>query len=324
MILDRQRRGVKVERISSRSLKDDDIFSIEVNPNVLFKFRHIHNDDFIDDMEQKFDFIKELSEGTYGKVVYAENRQTHRKIALKYATGEEFKIESLKNEASILKTLNHPCVVKCLDIHSLHQKGTCLVLEYVGGKTLYHKIVKPPNEHLSEAVTKFLFYQLCRAMEYLHNENVIHLDLKPDNILLANEEENFPLLEICDFGMSERIEDGNFLTTKLDVSNYTAPELDVAHKQLECTNKVDIWSMGVILFNCLSGQFPYKNHYSQIMAGVKFLKANIWDKVTNAAKNLITQMLRSNPNERPSIVDVFSHEWLMENDENVQRADFFF
>lgn len=112
------------------------------------------------------------------------------------------------------------------------------------------------HTHLSEKQTKFFFYQMCHAIKELHNRNITHRDIKPDNILLASNDDD-ALIKISDFGLSKwcvgRL---SKLRTQCGTDDYMAPEIMNLKKGNVYTNKVDVWSMGVLLYQCLSGKLP--------------------------------------------------------------------
>ncbi|KAH8239948.1 hypothetical protein KR032_009639, partial [Drosophila birchii] len=167
-----------------------------------------------------------------------------------------------------------------------------------GGDLLNRITIK---SHLREDISKLYFYQLCHAIKYIHDCSIIHCDLKLENILLeTNDEET--LLKVCDFGLSRFVQDN------------TLPDGTSSGGQQAYTKKVDIWSLGVVLFCCLSGTWPFDSHTDspladQIMRGEFAYYAPPWKDVSHGAKLLINEILTVDPRKRPSIGDILQSSW---------------
>ncbi|KAH8360287.1 hypothetical protein KR200_000540, partial [Drosophila serrata] len=193
------------------------------------------------------------------------------------------------NEVNIMKNLTHPCVVRMHDAVE-NPKTVYILLEVMAGGDLLERIVS--NTYLSEELSKLYFYQLCHAIKYLHDRNIIHRDLKLENILLeTNDEET--LLKVCDFGLSRVVRDG---------------------VPLVYTKKVDIWSLGVVLYCCLSGSWPFGSingspFTDQIEKGEFTYDSPSWEEVSHDAKLLINEIFTVDPKNRPSIIDLLQNRW---------------
>lgn len=140
----------------------------------------------------------------------------------KYRTCQEFALKHIKknllvdyradrslNEARIMKSLTHPCIVKMHEIVDCSD-SVYITLELMKGGELLTRIQK--KKFLTESNSKMFFYQMCHAIKYLHEKKITHRDLKPDNILLASSEEN-TLLKISDFGLSKLVKNNSVLKT---------------------------------------------------------------------------------------------------------------
>jgi len=154
----------------------------------------------------------------------------------------------------------------------------------------------------SEARTCRLFQQIVSAVDYLHDMGIAHRDLKPENILVSGHKEN-EKIKLIDFGFSKHFEKEK-LETALGSPLYAAPELFLKEKTFY-DQKVDLWSMGVILFLCLSRQAPFngKNVHELIdnILQVNFnFEADVWSQVSEEAKDIICHLLLFNPEKRYS------------------------
>ena len=156
----------------------------------------------------------------------------------------------------------------------------------------------------SEKEARRLFQQIIFGLEYLHINGVSHRDLKPENILLDQDKN----VKICDFGLSNKMKDGNFLYSSCGSPNYAAPELING----KCYNGalIDIWSSGVILYTILTGQLPFnEKQANKLYQKIRECKYTIPKTVPDAAKDLITRMLQKNPLDRITIDEIKQHKW---------------
>ena len=115
-------------------------------------------------------------------------------------------------------------------------------------------------------------------------------------------------VKICDFGLSNKMKDGNFLYSSCGSPNYAAPELING----KCYNGalIDIWSSGVILYTILTGQLPFnEKQANKLYQKIRECKYTIPKTVPDAAKDLITRMLQKNPLDRITIDEIKQHKW---------------
>lgn len=226
-----------------------------------------------------------------------------------------------ENEATIMKSLQHPCVVQMADIIETAD-SMFILLELMNGGDLLTRI----QEHtfLPESLAKFYFYQICHAIKYLHDRKITHRDLKPDNILLASKA-NETLVKVSDFGLSKLVQNNSVMRTLCGTPLYVAPEVLLTNGRGEYTEKVDIWSLGVVLFTCLSGTLPFANDYGspateQIKQGkFRFASPN-WNYVSDQAKRLVCELLTKDVDKRPSIYTLLEHPWLTSDHSMIFKA----
>lgn len=275
---------------------------------------------------------KRLGQGACGVVHLVYKRETCKEYALKFIEKNSITSEvsarkinnqskHIKNEVQIMKSLNHPCIIKMHDVIDTNE-SVSILLEYMNGGDLLQRIVKTEGKGLTEPVAKFYFYQLCLAIKYLHDQNITHRDLKPDNILLHNDDDE-TLLKVSDFGLSKFISnDTTAMRTMCGTKLYVAPEILKTLGRGTYTQKVDVWSMGVVLFAMLSASLPFSENYPKplveqiINARISF-KSPLWRTISSQAKNLLFLIFTIDPQKRPSIEDLLNHEWL--NDKNIRN-----
>lgn len=308
---------VNEERVNERRiLTHGDIISITQPKLKVFSFKDHRRgaNELPEKIAQKYHLGKKLGAGACGTVFLVHNYRTCGSFALKHIKKNQLmdcKSDKTLNEAKIMKSLTHPCIVRMFDIYDT-KDSVYFTLELMKGGELLSRIQQ--NSYLNEKTSKLFFYQMCHAIKYLHDRKITHRDLKPDNILLATTEE-FTLLKISDFGLSKLVRNNSVLRTLCGTPLYVAPEVLVTDGKGEYTEKVDIWSLGVVLFTCLSGTLPFADDYGtpatdQIKNGRFQFRSTNWKNATPTAKLLIRELLTVNVMQRPSIVQLLRHKWL--------------
>ena len=201
----------------------------------------------------KYDIVKELGRGTAGVVYLARDAFAGRDVAIKAfaqsgSAGLQGRYRSLfLNEAALVGKLSHPHIVQLLDV-AVEESLSYIVMEYVPGKTLAHHTTA---EHflMPEKVVEVIF-KVSRALEHMHRHGVIHRDIKPANILIT---ENFDV-KVADFGIAVLAD-----ATRTNLVNVGSPAF-MSPEQLQeqpLTHQTDIYSLGVVLYNLLTGRLPF-------------------------------------------------------------------
>ena len=212
----------------------------------------------------KYEIIKELGKGATSAVYQAydpfQNRQVAIKVVFPEALGDKEHGKRYKKlfvtEASLAGKLSHPHIVAIYDA-AADEDGSYIVMEYVDGTTLEqytHHDNLLPIQKIVEIV-----YKCARALEYASRQGVIHRDIKPANILLSGESD----IKISDFGAALTMAAETTQVSGIGSPAYMSPE-QVKEQQL--TYQTDIFSLGVVMFQLLTGRLPFKaaNNYSMI------------------------------------------------------------
>lgn len=179
-------------------------------------------------------------------------------------------------------------------------------MEYVDGGELFEYV--ETRESVAEDETVFLFRQIVAALLHCHRLGIHHRDLKPENILVDRDSLN---IKLVDFGMAALQPVGKMLTTPCGSIHYAAPE--VFEKNYD-GSKVDVWSLGIILYVMLTGATPFQYEprtmannvslwYSVIKSGVFPMP----EELSKEAQDLIRKMLIPNPKYRITLEDVWAH-----------------
>lgn len=320
----------KKEKFSLKSYQSDkkerryilahkDLIYIQKNPTIAFEFvsHQIIENDLPAEINKKYHVGRKLGSGACGTVYYVQDRRQCTPYALKFTAEDEKNMLSLYKEVDLLRILKHPCILTFFNFQT-YESSIAIYLEYMAGGDLLSRIqeIEKKGEHMSESLSKFLFYQMCAGVKYLHDKCVTHRDLKPANILLSTDED-YALVKISDFGLSKRIQNNSQLRTACGTKMYLAPEIRTTGAY---TNKVDIWSLGIILYNCLSGRFPFSmENYDKNPGDIHF-NFCVWKNISNDAISLIRDALKVNVDERPSIEEILKRKWLSPNDQYIQMA----
>ncbi|KAG6738149.1 hypothetical protein POTOM_059709 [Populus tomentosa] len=255
----------------------------------------------------KYEVGKLLGCGAFAKVYHARDVQTGKSVAIKIINKKKISspslIANIKREISIMRKLNHPYIVKLIEVLASKTKIYC-VMEYVKGGELFTKIAKG---RFSEDLSRKYFRQLISAVGYCHLRGVFHRDLKPENLLL-DENGN---LKVSDFGLSavrDQTQLDGLLHTLCGTPAYVAPEI-LAKKGYDGA-KIDVWSCGVILFVLAAGYLPFNDPnlmamYKKIYKGE--FRCPKW--MSTDLKRLLSRLLDTNPETRITIDGILKDPW---------------
>jgi len=218
----------------------------------------------------------------------------------------------VRREVKIMYHLTgHPNIVA---IKGAYEDTTMvyLVMELCEGGELFDRIIERGTYTETKAAN--LIRTIVSAIEACHNSGVVHRDLKPENLLFVSKDED-SILKVADFGFSCLFEPGEVLTQIVGSPYYVAPE--VLNQQYG--PKVDIWSVGVVLYILLSGALPFRAEtfqevYEEVMKKMplNFAK-HPWPSISKGAKDLLHKMLNLDPYKRYTASEVLKHPWICEN-----------
>lgn len=251
-----------------------------------------------------------IGEGGMGHVYLGEHISLGRKAAIKvllqqYANNPEIRAR-FKNEAAALSHLHHPNIVTLYDYVETEDM-LCLVMEYVEGHNLDHYIANIRGP-IPEAVALPLFDQILMAFAYAHSMGVVHRDIKPSNIIITPDNR----VKILDFGIAKLLEHKDHKLTRtgsrMGTVLYMSPEL-VQGKAVDLRS--DIYSLGVTLFQMLSGHEPYDKTlpefeiYNNIVHNPLPRIKEFYPMVSSHVQDIIDKATRKLPEERFDSCDQF-------------------
>lgn len=249
---------------------------------------------------------KTLGEGTFGKVKLATHILTGEKVAIKILEKDRIidvaDVERVAREIYILKFIRHPNIIQLYEIIET-PKQLFLVMEYVNGGELFDYIVSKTRVEEREA-SKF-FHQIIAGIEYIHKLKIVHRDLKPENLLLDSNNN----IKIVDFGLSNTYNENELLKTACGSPCYAAPEM-IGGKKYNGL-QVDIWSCGVILFAIVCGYLPFEDPNTNVLyTKIKNGDYVIPDFISDDGRDLLKNILNTDPAKRYTIDEIRKHPWM--------------
>lgn len=281
--------------------------------------------DALTDVRQKFHInSKEIGHGHYGVVRKCMNRETKEWYAIKSIRKSKVgKINVLKREIAILQEVQHPNIIRLIEVHE-DTKYLHLITELCTGGELFDGIIaKTQSEegHFSESDAAGIIRCILDAIAYCHDvKQIVHRDLKPENFLFKTEAEDSEI-KIIDFGLS-RHDTTNLgvMKTRVGTPYYVAPE--VLNKKY--TRAADCWSIGVITYILLCGYPPfYGDNDDQIFDSVRRggfdFPSPDWDTISSPAKDFICNLLRKDPSKRLLASQALEHKWIIEQTQKSKR-----
>lgn len=201
-----------------------------------------------------------------------------------------------KHETEMLSKLSHPNIIPVIEIYS-----ECHIVMPLIPITLLDIVEKGP---LGEHLMKKYFEQIFSSVAYLHQQGVAHRDIKLENILIDECGKCF----LIDFGLACSFQPHRRVSGDVGSEHYAAPEILILIPYV--APLVDVWSLGVCLYTCFTGNFPFHaaalEDYHQRLTHPLFYP----DNMSPNLKNLIRHMLVLNPGKRHNMTDVLQHEWL--------------
>ncbi|KAL6432857.1 hypothetical protein ACFW04_006307 [Cataglyphis niger] len=258
-------------------------------------------------LKQRFDIIKKLGQGTYGKVQLGINKETGQEVAIK--TIKKCKIETeadlirIRREIQIMSSVQHPNIIHIYEVFENREKMV-LVMEYAAGGELYDYLSE--RKVLSEHEARRIFRQIATAVFYCHKHKICHRDLKLENILL----DQVGNAKIADFGLSNVFDEQRLLSTFCGSPLYASPE--IVKGTPYHGPEVDCWSLGVLLYTLVYGAMPFDG--SNFKRLVKQISQSDYfePKKPSPASPLIKEMLTVCPGRRADIEKICIHWWVNE------------
>jgi len=228
-------------------------------------------------------------------------------------------LSNFSNEVQILLDLRHEHIVR---LHELYKTPDYffVVMEKLDGGELFDRLCE--KEYFSEMEARNICRTVFDAVAYLHAQKIAHRDLKPENLLLVSRNNNNDdddhgsqiVVKVADFGFAKRVPRPNSLWTRCGSPAFTAPE--IINFQTAYDERVDNWSLGVIVYTLLGGYNPFQEAtvhltYQQIRQANYQFDPEYWDGISRDAKQLIRGLLTRDPDRRLTAEGALSHPWMI-------------
>lgn len=262
---------------------------------------------------EKYESLRVLGNGSFGQAIQVRRREDAKKFVAKEFTlfsdekgFTKSKRDAAVNEVSVLSKLSHPFVVRYVE--AVEQPDRIfIVMEYCSGGDLGKYIKKlldksPSWSYLPEKQILRWTRQLVEALLYMHQNGLLHRDIKPANIFLASRDHDTSVLKIGDFGVSKILQHcDEEAATRCGTPLYFSPEMC---NGLPYTAKNDIWALGCVLFELMTGKHPFSaaSKVAVFRNVTKGLTANPNPQKYYSAdlEVIVLSMLANDPQERPS------------------------
>eukprot|EP00002_Diphylleia_rotans_P030548 TRINITY_DN6288_c0_g1_i6.p1 TRINITY_DN6288_c0_g1~~TRINITY_DN6288_c0_g1_i6.p1 ORF type:complete len:498 (+),score=126.06 TRINITY_DN6288_c0_g1_i6:52-1545(+) len=311
-------------------------------------------------VEAEYKLLGTIGKGSFSTVKLARVRSSGELVAIKIVKKKksQFRQAELERELAVLGAVRHPFIVALREYHETG-KEAYLIMQYAAGGEVFDRLAT--QGAYTEAEARTILAQVLDAVAHLHSLGIAHRDLKPENLLYASTAPDSPVL-LADFGFSRFAptapgpgsgsgsgstpgsvptpgsgstsgsgsaaastiygNSGAIMRTACGTLSYCAPEIVRGEGY---TDRVDIWSMGVIAFVLLGGYGPFDDDRTDLTtqnileARFSFPDAN-WAAVSLLAKDFIRTLLQLRPEKRPSAQQALLHPWFQAADHELASA----
>ena len=253
-----------------------------------------------------FNLLKELGAGSFGRVLLVQHKITQAKYAIKaidkrnQANYEERRY--FRREIEIMYRVHHPNVVKLFG-HFEDNTYCYFIMEYIPGGNIYSLVPKNNIRQITTQQIASIMKDVISAVYFLHHMHpkIVHRDIKPENVLL----DQGMVAKLTDFGWSNYMQGDMKRTTVCGTPVYLAPEIinNQGHDE-----HVDIWCIGVLLFELMAGYSPWQgNDVQTVKYNISRLKIQWPRDMDRDAADLISRILKYNPEERIPLSQMLLH-----------------
>lgn len=277
------------------------------------------------EFNNNFELLNYVNQGSCGVVYEGKMKKNNKVTALKFLMGKINDDKREKNNNKKLKEydfqekIHHNNITGLFGLHQI-KSCSCIAMEYAkyGDLDYFQKKLIQKN-NLSETLIAYIAIQILEALHYCHQCKIIHMDIKQQNILI---DENL-IIKIADFSVSQSYasykEGGKFKLPMAGTSLYMSPEVLGKYEiDVEDCNKIDIFSLGTLLYNCAFGQFPYQLEFADrknfqgiyIKIRQEFLVFPDIKSYSSLFKNFLRNLLNKNIKNRYSIQDAMEDPWI--------------
>ena len=273
-------------------------------------------------INDRYEIIKSIGEGGMANVYLAQDSLLDRQVAIKVLRGDladnEKFIRRFQREAKSVSDLSHPNIVEVFDVGE-EEGQHYIVMEYIDGKTLKQLVQKRGSLTVTEVVD--IMTQLTSGLSSAHDAYIIHRDIKPQNIMILDN----GMIKITDFGIATSMNATQLTQTNsvMGSVHYLPPE-QAAGKT--ATIKSDIYSLGILMYELLTGSVPFKGD-NAVEIALKQMKERIPSirkqnpLIPQSIENIILKSTAKNPKNRYENVKEMNEELIHALDEDKQNVE---
>ncbi|XVE99200.1 hypothetical protein REPUB_Repub03eG0176600 [Reevesia pubescens] len=264
---------------------------------------------------EEYHVIELVGEGSFGKVYKGRRKFTGQTVAMKFIMKHgktEKDIHNLRQEIEILRKLKHENIIEMLDSFESQQEF-CVVTEFAQGDLFQ---ILEDDKCLPEEQVQAIAKQLVRALHYLHSNRIIHRDMKPQNILIGAGS----VVKLCDFGFARAMSTNTVVLRSIKGTPlYMAPELV---REQPYNHTVDLWSLGVILYELFVGQPPfYTNSVYALIRHIVKDPVKHPDEMSASFKSFLKGLLNKLPQNRLTWPALLEHPFVKETFDEVEAME---
>ncbi|XP_042126013.2 putative sperm motility kinase W [Peromyscus maniculatus bairdii] len=264
-------------------------------------------------LQKDFRILTSLGSGGFGEVKLACHLPTHTHVAVKVLEKTKNSLADINTEVEILQSVEHRNIVHFF--HAIDTSSTTFVImECIAGKDLEYFLRE--RDFLTEDEVRPIFQQVVSGVHFLHQKRIAHRDIKLENILI----DRAGHVKLCDFGMARQLAEGQMLEEFRGTLFYLAPEI-LARKPYDGLAG-DMWSLGVLLYVLVTGQFPYKvpkvEHMYRVITTTKY---PIPYYLSKPCLIIIEQLLMVPTQNRITIGQLQERQWLGNTTEHAAPAN---
>jgi serine/threonine-protein kinase len=212
----------------------------------------------------RYEILRQLGEGGMGRVYLARQLDLPRQVVIKvmhpHIAADPRFTERFQREMAVMCRFQHPYAVPLYDASPDTPEGPCIIMEYARGETL--EVILEKNGRISPPRVGRILGQLSEALQAAHNLGILHRDLKPANIMVLDADTPYETIKVLDFGLAKLVDGTNIRKMSdsgsefmIGTPGYMPPEMARGEP---VDHRGDIYSMGVILYEMLSGILPFR------------------------------------------------------------------
>jgi NIMA (never in mitosis gene a)-related kinase len=250
-------------------------------------------------VQEKYQKVKTIGEGSYGKAVLVKKKATNMSYVIKVVNVLKMGVKEradAKKECGVLAKMKHPNIVAYVE--SFEERGQLyIVMDYCDGGDMFEKINKQKGVHFPEEQVMDWFVELCLAIKHVHDRKILHRDLKTQNIFLTRNN----IVKLGDFGIAKVLKGtGDLAKTAIGTPYYLSPEIC---ENKPYNNKSDVWSLGCILYEMatLKHTFEAANMKGLVLKILRGKYPKIPSFYSVKMRQLIDHCLAQLPKNRPSV-----------------------